>query len=403
MQQCIRFGSFSNRDRVAYRHSLSHSSERERLKIVSAYYNQPAVDAEACKPSVRLTPASILYSSKSKDGQHVIKSAQYLQSELPIRIAQRILDFRNLPFIVGCNSNVLAVHELYIRAFNILHAYELIETREQEMKFSVKLQELLEDHKDVVSKLAEGFRDCRRHITNEPLVCSFLDTTLTSRLSIRMLAQHHLTLRANKANYIGIINTSMPLRDVIERNAAFVSRIALHKYGKTPRIKLSGHVDATFPYIELPLDYILPELLKNAVRATLETHPNEEGNQLPPIYITIACNETDFIIKISDRGKGIPHHLVQRVLEYNFTTAAPGGVSESNMNENTGVFSEMMDTVNQSPAGGPMHGFGFGLPTSHAYAKYMGGGLEVQSMQGIGTDVYLRLSHINTQQETFRL
>ena len=49
------------------------------------------------------------------------------------------------------------------------------------------------------------------------------------------------------------------------------------------------------------------------------------------------------------------------------------------------------------------HRFGFGLPTSHAYAKYMGGSLDVQTMQGIGTDVYLRLKHINTQKETFRI
>ena len=27
-----------------------------------------------------------------------------------------------------------------------------------------------------------------------------------------------------------------------------------------------GHVSARFPYIEMPLDYILPELLKNAAR-----------------------------------------------------------------------------------------------------------------------------------------
>ena len=30
-----------------------------------------------------------------------------------------------------------------------------------------------------------------------------------------------------------------------------------------------GHTGAQFPYIEMPLDYILPELLKNAVRATI--------------------------------------------------------------------------------------------------------------------------------------
>lgn len=31
--------------------------------------------------------------------------------------------------------------------------------------------------------------------------------------------------------------------------------------------------------------------------------------------------QEDFIIKISDRGGGIPHDLLDRVTDYNFTTA----------------------------------------------------------------------------------
>lgn len=51
----------------------------------------------------------------------------------------------------------------------------------------------------------------------------------------------------------------------------------------------------------------------------------------------------------------------------------------------------------------PMHGFGFGLPTSRAYAEYLGGSLTLESMQGIGTDVYLRLRHIDGKHESFRI
>lgn len=405
----IRNSSFLNHDRVEYRSSSSQaSSERERARSISAYYNIPAVDAAACKASVRLTPATILYSGRSKDGQHIIKSAQYLQRELPVRIAQRINDFRNLPFIIGCNPVILGVHELYLRAFNILNNFEKITNDDDERKYSVILQELLEDHKDVVSNLAQGFRECRRHVSNEDLVAKFLDKTLTSRLGIRMLAQHHLSLRANKTNYLGIINLTMPVKEVIERNCKFVARLSLHKYGKVPRMKLSGHVDATFPYIELPLEYILPELLKNAVRATLEAHPKHDESSLPPIHITIASNEVDFIIRISDRGGGIPHHLRRRVLEYNFSTATQtitGGSTDDPSGEGStdGLFSDMMEAVNPGPSGGPMHGFGFGLPTSNAYARYMGGSLDVQTMLGIGTDIYLRLKHFHSQSEAFRI
>ena len=92
------------------------------------------------------------------------RSAQYLHQELPIRIAHRIAAIRNLPFIVGCNPSILAVHELYIRAFNILNDFPEILTKSDEEKYSQVLKELLEDHKDVVTNLARGFKEAKKHI-----------------------------------------------------------------------------------------------------------------------------------------------------------------------------------------------------------------------------------------------
>lgn len=51
----------------------------------------------------------------------------------------------------------------------------------------------------------------------------------------------------------------------------------------------------------------------------------------------------------------------------------------------------------------PVARFGFGLPTSRAYAEYLGGSLCLQSLQGVGTDVYLRLRHIDGKGESFRI
>ena len=72
---------------------------------------------------VSLVCSSLLYAAKSPDGSHILRSAQYLHKELPVRIAHRVLGFRQLPFIVGCNPTILSVHELYIRAFNILSQF----------------------------------------------------------------------------------------------------------------------------------------------------------------------------------------------------------------------------------------------------------------------------------------
>lgn len=87
----------------------------------------------------------------------------------------------------------------------------------------------------------------------------------------------------------------MNVKKVIQRWASFTQELAENKYSIAPEIKISGHVLSQFPYIEMPLDYILPELLKNAIRATIESHPGMKN--LPHVNITVANNDIDFIIK----------------------------------------------------------------------------------------------------------
>ena len=103
---------------------------------------------------------------------------------------------------------------------------------------------------------------------NEDLVRKFLDQTLTSRLGIRMLAEHHLALEDHneRPNCFGIINVTMKLKDVVDNWCEYVTKMSEHHYGRAPQMKISGHVNVHFPYIQTPLDYILPELLKNAAR-----------------------------------------------------------------------------------------------------------------------------------------
>lgn len=39
-----------------------------------------------------------------------------------------------------------------------------IKDQETEARYSKLVQQLLDDHKDVVTLLAEGFRECRKHV-----------------------------------------------------------------------------------------------------------------------------------------------------------------------------------------------------------------------------------------------
>lgn len=374
-----------------------YSPAKEKSRPVVSFYNQSAIDVAAKKPSVRLTPATLLYTGKSPDGNHLLRSAQYLHKELPVRVAHRIAEFRGLPFIVGCNPTILHVHELYIRAFHLLSEFPSIRDMETERQYCKMVKTLLDDHKDVVTHLAEGFRECKKHISDEDLIHKFLDRILTSRLGIRMLAEHHLALHQEKNDSIGIIATKMALKKVIEKWVSFAREQCELRYGYAPSVKVNGHTGVTFPYIIQPLDYMLPELLKNAMRATVESHLDTPMN-LPDVVVTIANNDVDFIIRISDRGGGIPHRMVKKVFQYHFTTA-----NDDDSSDNTGgAFGTLMEAVNQTTAG-PLCGFGFGLPVSKAYAEYLGGTLNLETMQGIGSDIFLRLRHIDGKQESFRI
>ncbi|KAI3373949.1 hypothetical protein L3Q82_022520, partial [Scortum barcoo] len=335
---------------------------RERSKTVTSFYNQSAIDVSAEKASVRLTLATLLYSGKSPDGHHILSSAKYLHKELPVRIAHRIKGFRSLPFIIGCNPTILQVHELYIRAYHMLSDFPPIKDQDVEARFCKLVQQLLDDHKDVVTMLAQGFRECRRHV---------------------------------QPDFVGIICRRLSPKKIIEKWVDFARRLCEHQYGNSPRVRINGHVAARFPFILLPLDYILPELLKNAMRATMESHLDTPYN-VPDVVVTIANNDIDFVIRISDRGGGIPHNIIDKVMDYHFSTAEESAQDPRMSN----LFNNITNSGNQSS---PMHGFGFGLPTSRAYAEYLGGSLSVQSMQGIGTDVYLRLRHIDGKGESFRV
>jgi [3-methyl-2-oxobutanoate dehydrogenase (acetyl-transferring)] kinase len=233
---------------------------------VTSFYCQTAIEQLAAKQSTRLTPLTMMYIGKTEDGTHLLRSAQYLQKDLPIRFAHRIDDFRNLPFVVACNPLLLELHERFIKIFHTLHSFPSIKTLEQEKEFTELLRNTLSSTSDTLPLLVEGFRESKRHIKQETLVRNFLDRALTSRLAIKMLIEHHIALRKDKPNYIGAICMSFSPKKLVESAAEYAKKVCRTEYGIAPNVKIDGHIHSTFPYIATPLHYIIPEMLKNAFR-----------------------------------------------------------------------------------------------------------------------------------------
>ena len=79
------------------------------------------------------------------------------------------------------------------------------------------------------------------------------------------------------------------------------------QYGQTVPVEVFSQKNRSFSYIPSILRHILFELLKNSMRATVETHENDD--ELPPIKIII------------DEGGGIKRKNIHQVWDYFYTTS----------------------------------------------------------------------------------
>ena len=193
---------------------------------------------------------------------------------------------------------------------------------------------------------------------------------------------------------------------------AFVGEICELKYGVRPSVVISGQPDTVMTHVPTHLEYIITELLKNAFRATVES-----GKERDPIEVTIAAappasdvatgavdefhatqsphrasSTPGVTIRIRDRGGGISPEVIPSIWAYSFTTFADEDVMDMG---NGSVGNGTTDALNKiSGVGGDsssLAGLGYGLPLGRAYAEHFGGGVQVQSLWGWGTDVYLKL------------
>ncbi|UJR26582.1 hypothetical protein I4U23_007902 [Adineta vaga] len=359
---------------------------------VTSFYSQTAIEQLATKQSTRLTPLTMMYIGKTEDGSHLLRSAQYLHKDLPIRFAHRIDDFRNLPFVVACNPLLLELHERFIKIFHSLHSFPPIKTLDQEKAYTELLQNTLTCSSDTLHLLAEGFRESKRHIKQETLVRNFLDRALTSRLAIKMLIEHHIELRNDKQNYIGAICMSFSPRKLIQSSAEYVKKVCRAEYGVAPDVKIDVEHCGIPPMIRY-FDMM-------SIGATVEHHRYSDLG-LPSVGVTIAVNADELVLRIKDRGGGMPRALLDKIFDYHFSSN--NLTDESSLLSYTDFENHFHDQLVTNNSTNRMSGYGFGVPTSRAYCEYLNGSLTIETMYGIGSDVYVRVGLLTSENPVVRL
>lgn len=178
---------------------------------------------------------------------------------------------------------------------------------------------------------------------------------------------------------IGLVSQAASPYDIAQQAINDAAYMCTRTHGDAPEVTIHGRTDLKFTYVPSHISYMLLELLKNSMRATVETHGIDK---MPPIRIIIADGENneDVVIKVSDEGGGIRRSNMHRIWSYLFTTA-DHRILDKMLGSQEGT-----DNVRDFDTASPLAGLGYGLPISRNYARYFGGELVIMSMEGYGTD-----------------
>ncbi|KAH7676309.1 [Pyruvate dehydrogenase (acetyl-transferring)] kinase protein [Dioscorea alata] len=292
--------------------------------------------------------------------RNLLRSAQFLHKELPIRIARRAIELENLPFGLSEKPAVLKVRDWYLDSFRDLRSFPEVKNKADELAFTQMIKMIKVRHNNVVPAMAFGVQQLKKDLspsvvpTDFEEIHEFLDRFYMTRIGIRMLIGQHVALHDPdpEPGCVGQINTKMSPMKVARAASEDARSICFKEYGSAPEVIIYGDPNFTFPYVPSHLHLMVFELVKNSLRAVQE--------------------------RCGIRRSGLP-----KIFTYLYSTA------KNPLEEN-------YEGVHQ---GVTMAGYGYGLPITRLYARYFGGDLQIISMEGYGTDAYLHLSRLGDSQE----
>jgi len=351
------------------------------------------IDKVAARPLHLMTIGQLMgkFDPKQRESpEAVIQNARWVVEEIPIRLAHRLRDFHRLPYVMLSCESLGHVHNTYLNSFDRLSAFPEIKTEDQALLFCTELRAALRQHRDIVMRMKHGVAELRSFDGMQHSLAAFLSKLFVTRIGNRVLAEHFLAW-SDKSESDGIVSECRLAR-VIGEVAGSVRRLVTECYGHCPDIRVEGQLDTVIPIIPEHLEYITREIIKNAVRATVDANPGETS--FPVVTIGIYQGKYDVLIKVSDRGGGFDKKVAKRIWDYGFTTARDLEKEKAAPGSSPILQAEEIDKQKLQIAG-----FGVGLPLSRLYARYFGGDVHMSQMYGHGTDVFINLNRLGNHTE----
>lgn len=401
----------------------------------------------------------------------ILASANFVRTELPIRLSLKIRELQSLPYQVISNYHLNQVYQSYYHCFNAFRRVEKIETLEDNEDFCEFVTNMLDDHLIVLPHLMMGALEMSiLKLMSQADLDNFMSSMVRSRISRRVIMDQHTSmsrtfmesLRLQKdddhendikpPDYIGeafqLCSTHEHLKLSYNMIVNFLQ--GLYPNVQMPELVVNGD-DLKFQFMANHLSYIFTEILRNSLRSTIEQfiklhsgNPNFAQMKPPPVRVEITSNKYEMTFKISDQGGGIPVEKLESVWSFgrspelakkyldNFH-ALPGldlptrlpiiehqyfqKRSEHEM-KRPEKLAGMLDNIGQmemsssqnknsmlkSLASRPFeYTLGVSLPMCKVYTDYWNGVLEMCSVEGYGSDVFLKLQKLGHRDEKLQL
>jgi len=229
-----------------------------------------------------------------------------------------------------------------------------------------------------------------------------LDEFFTNRLTLRLLISHVHGLKnsqdaiSKREEMVGVVNVNTQPITTLTRAYVAARYMCIRDFQVAPDLLVNGvaheeYVAAKvakpqhFAYVHTHIFYIFLELVKNAARASIERAQHEsEGSrklQIPAIHVIVPEEQgmwgQERSVKLADRGTGMNRSVLSKAFCYFY----------SSVKARPTVAQEVSDFDQRVP----LAGFGFGLPISRVMARYFSGDIDLNSIPGEGTDVYIYL------------
>jgi pyruvate dehydrogenase kinase 2/3/4 len=179
-----------------------------------------------------------------------------------------------------------------------------ITTVEQNFEFCTLIESMLKTHKVIIPLLVTGVHESQSYMDQKDLN-KFMNETLQSRVSRRVLAEQHLSLSRtfndqHNPGQIGVVDSQCKAFEIVQKCVKRCDELFMNSYEELPpKVEIDGHLDTTFTYIPEHIEYIIFEILKNSMRYTQERHL---GGKLPSVRITIGKGDHRVMFRISDQG-----------------------------------------------------------------------------------------------------